>query len=137
MFLTPYSRIVRRRAFPRMYTQAVLNEVESEVSFPIDVMAEEDAYVVTALLPGAAAEDVNIQIDNETLTIQGEIKDHRQEGENYLLRERPTGRFVRMLTLPAPLDSNQAEASFSDGVLTLRIPKAESARPRTIKVKYN
>lgn len=137
MLFNPYARIQRRHAFPRGYAQAGMNYAESDVSFPIDVKAEEDAYTVTALLPGAKPEDVNIQVDNETLTIQGEIRDHRQEGETYLLRERPTGRFMRILTMPSPLDSTAAEASFNDGVLTLRIPKAESARPKTIQVKHN
>jgi len=136
MFMTPYSRIVRRRAFGRPFTQADLDYMESDVNFPIDVKAEDNAFILTALLPGIKADDVNIQVINESITISGEMLDERVENDTYLLRERPFGRFSRTLTLPAPLDPAGAEASFSDGVLTLRVPKAETARPKTIKVNY-
>lgn len=108
--------------------------VEREVFVPVDVKTGQDEFVITALLPGVKAEDLSIQIVNETVTIQGEIKNDRQEEASYLLMERPSGRFCRTLTLPVPLDSSKAEASLSDGVLTLRVPKAEEARPKTIKV---
>lgn len=108
--------------------------VEREVIVPVDVKTGQDEFVITALLPGVKAEDLSIQIVNETVTIQGEIKNDRQEEASYLLMERPSGRFCRTLTLPVPLDASKAEASLSDGVLTLRVPKAEEARPKTIKV---
>ncbi len=108
--------------------------VEREVFVPMDVKAEEDAYVITALLPGVKTDDLNIQVVNETVTIQGEIRNNRDENASYLLTECPSGRFSRTITLPAPLDSSKAEASLTDGVLTLRIPKAEEARPKTIKI---
>jgi HSP20 family protein len=137
MFMTPYSRIIRRHGFARPYSFAGLAYTDSDVNFPIDVKAEDDAFVVTAILPGVKAEEVNIQVENDTLTIQGEIADPRMENETYLLRERPYGRFSRVLTMPSALDSAGAEASYADGILTLRVPKAETARPKTIKVKYN
>lgn len=108
--------------------------VEREVIVPVDIKADQDEFIITALLPGVKAEDLNIQIVNETVTIQGEIKDQREENASYLLMERPSGRFCRTLTLPVPLDASKTEASLSDGVLTLRVPKAEEARPKTIKV---
>jgi HSP20 family protein len=137
MFITPYSRIVRRRAFGRPYTQADIDYMESDVNFPIDVKADDAAYEIKALLPGVKPDDVTIQVVNETITISGEIRDERAENDTYLLRERPFGRFSRTLSMPAPLDSAGAEATFGDGVLTLRVPKAETARPKTIKVHYN
>lgn len=136
MFITPYSRIIRRRSFGRPLTRADLDYMESDVNFPIDVLAEDNAFVLTALLPGAKPDDVNIQVVNESITISGEIRDESAENDNYLLRERPYGRFSRTLTMPAPLDSAGAEANFRDGVLYLRVPKAETARPKTIKVEY-
>jgi HSP20 family protein len=106
----------------------------SEVYFPVDVVGEQDGYVLTALLPGVKSEDLDIQIINETVTIQGELHGKADEKASYLLQERPWGHFSRVLTLPAELDATKAEASLEEGVLTLRIPKAETARPKSIKV---
>ena len=73
---------------------------------------------------------------NEIVTIAGELKANREEGANYLLAERPSGRFHRVITLPTPLDSSNVEAELDNGVLTLRVPKTEEAKPRTIKVTH-
>jgi HSP20 family protein len=74
---------------------------------------------------------LNIQIIEDTLSIEGEYGQH--EGET-LMSELPAGSFRRTLRLPAVLDVEKAEAHIENGVLTLRVPKAESARPKTIKV---
>ena len=71
---------------------------------------------------------------NDTVTIAGEIKLDREENDSFIVRERPSGRFMRILRLPEEVDSAKVEASLKDGVLTLNIPKAEVARPKTIKV---
>jgi HSP20 family protein len=106
-----------------------------ELTFPIDVKAENDSFTIKALLPGVQPEDVDIQIVNEILTISGELKADREEGANYLLAERPSGRFHRVLTLPTPLDANKVEADLDNGILTIIVPKAEEAKPHTIKIK--
>ncbi|MEA4909050.1 MAG: Hsp20/alpha crystallin family protein [Chloroflexi bacterium] len=128
---TPYQRRMRRMA---QMMENQWPEAESSVVFPVDVKAETDGFVVTALLPGVASEDLNVQIVSEAVTIQGEFKNDRNENDSYLLQERPFGRFYRTLTLPGPLDANNVEASLDNGVLTLRVPKAEEARPRMIKI---
>lgn len=123
--------------------QRILNDLmrgwednyDSELTFPIDVRADSDSFTLKALLPGVKAEDLNIHIVNETVTIAGELKADREEGSSYLLTERPSGKFQRVLTLPTQLDPDKVEANLEDGVLTLRIPKAEEAKPRTIKVQ--
>ena len=97
----------------------------------VDVREEDNAYVISALTPGLKAEDVNIQILDDVVTIEGEFKANEQE---YLVSELPHGSFQRTLELPASVDAEKAEARIVDGVLTLRLPKVESARPRTIKV---
>lgn len=136
LYITPFGRVTRRK----MWTQQPYreeqewNEGECDVFVPVNVKAEADQFVITALLPGVKAEDLAIQVVNETVTIQGEIKDQVSDKDPYLLRECPTGRFYRMIRLPEPLDSGKAEADLNEGVLTLRVPKAEEARPRTIKV---
>jgi HSP20 family protein len=74
-------------------------------------------------------------VDN-TITLRGEIKEESKvEQENFLLQERRYGQFSRSVTLPTPVDHGKAEATVENGVLTLRIPKAEEARPKMITVK--
>jgi len=77
---------------------------------------------------------VDIQIVNEVVTISGEVKLERDQRADYLLAELPTGRFHRVVSLPTPLDSTKVEASLENGILTLNIPKAEEAQPKTIKI---
>ena len=136
LFVTPSGRIVRRNGWPRAYRDEQ-PEMESDVWVPMNVKAEADEYVVTALVPGVKAEDLTIQVHNETVTIQGELKQEEQENEKFMLRELPSGRFYRTIRLPEKLDSNKAVADLNDGVLTLRLIKAEEARPKTIKVSVN
>jgi HSP20 family protein len=130
-FSNPYE--TTRRMMAR-FMDAPWNEEDSEIFFPMDVKAEDDAYVITAVLPGLKPEDLNIQIVNDTVNLQGVFKNNRDEKASYLLHERPFGVFSRTLTLPEPLDANGAEASLSEGILTLRVPKSEEARPKSIKV---
>lgn len=134
MVLTPYGRYLSRR---RMMDRMMDDEWEDEsnrVIFPVDIRADDEAYVVTALLPGISSDDLTIQVVNDTLTIQGVLNHDRDEKAAYILQERPSGKFCRVINLPEPVDSNRAEADLKNGVLTLRIPKAEEARPKTIKI---
>ncbi|MFO0951691.1 MAG: Hsp20/alpha crystallin family protein [Isosphaeraceae bacterium] len=94
-----------------------------------------DRYVLTVPIPGMRPEDIDLSITGETLTLRGERK--RPEGvsdEAYRRQERPFGRWIRTVTLPDRVDSGQVAASYTHGVLTVTIPKAESARPRQITV---
>lgn len=94
-----------------------------------------DRYVLSAQLPGMSAEDLDLTITGETLTVRGERK--RPEGiseESYRRQERQTGRWSRTVTLPDRVDSTQVAANFVQGVLTVTLPKAESAKPRHINV---
>ena len=102
-----------------------------DFSLAVDVREEDDAYIVNALVPGLKADDLNVQILDDMVTIQGEFKG---DDSDYMLRELPHGSFKRTLRMPISLDSNKTEANINDGVLTLRLIKAESARPRVIKV---
>jgi HSP20 family protein len=85
-------------------------------------------------VPGVSSEDVDITIEGDTLTIQGELPAHL-ENVNYLFQEREVGKFIRVLSLNIPVDADKSEATFADGLLTLSIPKAEAIKPRQIKVK--
>jgi HSP20 family protein len=115
----------------RRWAQLAGYEPSSDFSLPVDVREEDNAYVLNALVPGLKAEDLNIQVLEDVVTIEGEFKADESE---YLLSELPHGSFQRSLRLPATLDAGQTEAKIADGVLTLRLAKAESARPKTIKV---
>ncbi|MEZ0397360.1 MAG: Hsp20/alpha crystallin family protein [Anaerolineales bacterium] len=100
-------------------------------SLAVNVREDEDAFSLQALVPGLKAEDLNIQILENLVTIEGEFK---QEESDYLLRELPHGPFRRTLRFSAPIEAEKAEARIRDGVLTLHLPKAESARPKSIKI---
>lgn len=102
----------------------------------LDVHQTAEEIVVTAALPGLKAEDVDITITGQTLVISGEFKgDESISRDQYLYRERRFGSFRRQLQLPVRILGDAANATFEDGVLTLRIPKAEEVRPRQIQVK--
>ena len=133
LYINPVRRTPRRRALEEIMREWD-DDYSNMISFPIDVIAETDGYIIKALLPGVKPEDLDIQIVNEIVTISGSIDADRKEGENYLLAERPSGTFHRVITLPTPLDSTKVEANLEDGVLTLELPKTEETKPRTIKV---
>jgi HSP20 family protein len=107
-------------------------------SVPIDVREMPDAYVVTVPLPGVSSEDVEISVLGNSVRITGEFKDREPEesqGSRWLVRERRFGRFERAVTLPAPVSADQASADFTDGILTVRLPRAEESRPKSIPVR--
>ena len=100
---------------------------------PLDAYTTEDAIVLTADVHGLKPEELEVTLEGDTLTIRGEVKP-RAEGKNYILRERATGTFERVLTINTPIDSGKVEANFENGVLTLTLPKAEAVKPKQIKV---
>ena len=102
---------------------------------PVDVHETSDEIVVTAGLPGMKAEDVEITMTGQNLTLRGEFKaDDQISREQYLYRERRFGSFSRTVQLPVRVQGDRADATFTDGVLTLRIPKAEEVKPRQIRI---
>ena len=102
---------------------------------PLDVTRTSDALVIEAALPGIRPEDVDITVEDGTLSIRGEYREEKREGEGEaLVTEIRRGSVARALTLPNGLEPDKATASFEHGVLTLRIPKAESVKPRQIKI---
>jgi HSP20 family protein len=101
----------------------------------VDVYEEGDSLVVEAQLPGMRPEDLDVSVENSVLTISGrtEAEEERKE-RNYLLREKRGGRFTRSLQLPPTYTPDPSEATFEHGVLRLVFPKAESAKPRRIRI---
>jgi len=102
------------------------------VRVPMDVKAEDDAFIITAWVPGLEADDLRLEVLEDTVVLEGEFK--APEAEGLLLQEIPVGPFKRVITLPTPLEPGKAEAELKNGVLTLRLPKAEAVRPKEIKV---
>lgn len=97
----------------------------------VDVREEDDAFVLTTAVPGLSADDLEIQVLENVVRIEGEYA--TSDGE-HLLRELPEGKFIRTLRLPSDVDSDKVEAKISNGILNLTLPKVESARPKKIKV---
>jgi HSP20 family protein len=102
---------------------------------PVDLVEAEDHFVLKADLPGLAEGDVNIEVQDGTLTISGERKaEHEQREKGWYRIERSFGRFSRSLTLPDGVDPDGIEAAFTHGVLEVRIPKPAERKPRRIAI---
>jgi HSP20 family protein len=102
---------------------------------PMDLVEVEDHFVLKADLPGLREGDVNIEVQDGTLTISGERKaEHEQREKGWYRIERSFGSFSRSLTLPDGVDPDGIDASFRDGVLEVHIPKPEERKPRRIAI---
>jgi HSP20 family protein len=121
----------RRQRMQRMLAESFNGE--RVMTFPVDLTEDVDFYTLKAFLPGLKTEDVSIELDKGVLTISGEYKAEEVE-THHLMSEFPTGRFARSFELADAIKADKIEASMSDGVLTLHLPKAEEAKPRTIKI---
>jgi HSP20 family protein len=109
--------------------------IDDAVSVPLDVSTSTDAVVVEASLPGYRPNDVEITVEGDTLTLAGHIdQESEQRDGSYVVQEIRRGSFTRTLTLPDGVDADRAEASFENGILTLRIPRVPAARPRLIRI---
>lgn len=136
LYVSPYRRMVSmREAMNRLMDENFPEKetAEREMLLAVDVEAEDEAYLIKALVPGVEADQINIEILNNTVTIRGEFQEEQEETK-FLVCELPAGRFSRVITLPTALDPSKAEASLKNGVFSLRVPKAEAHRPKVIKV---
>ena len=106
---TPVRSMARRHMLDHMINAKPDGE-QIRVFFPVDVRVDDNEYILSAFLPGVDVEDLDIQVVNESITIQGELKIDREEGERYLINERPSGKFYRVVELPDDLDSENAVA---------------------------
>ena len=101
----------------------------------VDVTENDDEFVITAELPGARKDDMTVEFHDGVLTLRGEKRSEREEEKEHARYvERRFGSCSRSFTLPANADGERLEASFRDGVLTLRVPKREEAKPRVIRI---
>ncbi len=128
-FVTPFPyRHARRWARTAEAEQPATNH---RYTLSIDLQEKDDTYHLSAIVPGLKADDLNIQVLEDVVTIEGEFK---ADDSEFLVRELPHGSFRRSLRLPVALDAGKAEARIENGLLTLVLPKAESARPKTVKI---
>ena len=101
----------------------------------LDVYEDEDAYTVTTELPGLKKDDIDITIEDGVLSISGEKKfEHEERKQSYHRVERRYGTFRRSVSLPSGVDTEKADATMTDGVLKVVLPKSEAARPKTLKI---
>ena len=137
----PFRDVVTlREAMDRLFEDSVVQQrrqaqqaASGPFRLPVDAYVTQDSIVVVANVPGVKPEDVEIVLEGDTLTIRGEIKPS-QESKNYLLRERASGRFERVLTINTPIEVGKVEATFEDGIVRIVLPKAEAVKPKQIKV---
>ena len=139
----PYRDLITlREAMNRLFEESYVRpgtpwsagEGQEYCAVPIDIYQTDEDLVVQAVVPGVAPEDVEITVEGDTLTLRGEMKGPI-ENVNYVIRERPCGKFQRSLRLNIPVQADKAEATFDKGILTLTIPKHEEVKPKQIKVK--
>jgi HSP20 family protein len=107
----------------------------AEDSLALDMYETDESVVVKTAIPGVNVDDIDVSVVGDTLTIKAESKEEEEiSRDNYLRRERRIGSSCRTVTLPGGLESDKAEADYTDGVLTLIFPKAEEVKPKAIKV---
>ena len=103
---------------------------------PLDLMQTPEEVIVRMMIPGVKPEDLEISVTGDVLSIRGELKvEEQQETARYHVRELRQGSFARSIALPAPVVADKSEAKFQDGVLTLKLPKAEEVKPKMISIK--
>jgi HSP20 family protein len=118
--------------FPR----SIFREPAAGVFPLMNVTEEKDNYYVRAELPGIKADELDISVTGDTLSVSGERKiPSEDETARYHRRERDAGRFSRVVSLPSQIDTGKVEAKCTDGVLTVILPKAESTKPKQITIK--
>lgn len=112
---------------------------QPRMPLPLDIYSTNDEVVIIAAVPGIDPATIDITVDKGTVTIAGTSPDVAQSTEaaeaTWLLHELPRGTFSRSITLPVEIDSNKADATFEHGVLRLRLPKVEAAKPRKIEIR--
>jgi len=102
----------------------------------VDISETADSFIVRAELPGMKKEDIELEVENNVLSIRGERKfEKTDEGENYHFMERSYGSFYRSFTLPKNVDSETIGAEYKDGMLVVSIPKKEEVKPKKVEIK--
>ncbi|TMF81461.1 MAG: Hsp20/alpha crystallin family protein [Chloroflexi bacterium] len=133
---TPLTDVVSlREAMDRLFEDSFIRPNGQQLAVPVDLWETKDAYHLQADLPGLSADDIEINVTPDTVTISGETKPGTDvTNEGWLRQERLFGKFKRSFTVPMQIDPSKVEAKFTNGVLELVLRKAENHKPRTIKI---
>jgi HSP20 family protein len=130
----PFSNMISLRdAMNQLFQESFV--AQSTNIMPVDIYETDDAFVVEAFMPGITPEQLSISVEQQTVTIHGEPEAEKQDGLRWVLHERTIGAFTRSFTLPAAIDAGKVRADLVNGVLSLTLPKSETAKPRKIQVK--
>src|SRR5271155_5869006 len=146
MSVVKYSPFVDTDDFPvglRLFQDSVNRLLSDQTTArpwapSVDIFETENELVLKADVPGVDLKDIDIRIENGTLSLKGERKFERDEkNKGFHRHERSYGSFVRYFTVPETIDSENVKADFQSGVLTVTLPKKEIAKPKAIKVQVN
>ncbi len=122
------------RELDRLTETLAQTAAQAARSFPMDAYRRGDQFIVHFDLPGVSAEDVDITVERNMVTVRADRRFEQQEGDEIVARERPQGTFQRQLMLGDTLDGDSLNAGYDRGVLTLTIPIAERAKPRKVQI---
>ena len=137
-FVSPWREMDRlRREMNRLFADLPASSGAAAPGYPaMNVWTNENGAVITAELPGVAADDIDISVVGDTLTLSGNRQPTElPEDAVAHRRERGAGRFSRVFRLPFPIESDKVEAAFENGVLSVTLPRPESDKPRKIAIK--
>jgi HSP20 family protein len=118
--------------------QSVLNDLPewNAGSFKMDIREDKDKYILDAELPGLTEKEIDVNIENNVLTIAAQKEESREDSnDDFILKERKSSSFKRSFVLPKDVDHNKIDADFSRGILTLEFNKLAEAKPKKIKIK--
>ncbi|MFN8613193.1 MAG: Hsp20/alpha crystallin family protein [Vulcanimicrobiota bacterium] len=133
--IEPNTGLALREAVSRLVDENFVRP-ERTPSMPVDVMETADSLIVKATLPGATKDKLQIQLEQNILTLKAEFAEEQlPENGRWLLRERSLSSISRTFRMPFPIDAEKARAEFQDGVLKLTLPRLESAKPRQIAIQ--
>lgn len=117
------------------FDEARISGVSGGSRLPIDLHEDANAFELVAAVPGLKAEDIAIEVENDVITLRGKPPELKNSEGEYLMREIAAPAFERRIRLPVAVEAAKAEAVVEHGMLKLRIPKAEEARPKMIPVQ--
>jgi HSP20 family protein len=128
-----------REAMDRLFRDSWGRPLDSRLpdwgDIPVDVAEKNNEFVVRATIPGVRPEDIQVNVQGDRLTLRAEGQgEQERKDEHYVMRERYATSFYRTLTLPSPVNTDQADARYDQGVLTLALPKAQVEKSSQIKV---
>ncbi len=124
------------KLFEEFFTRRPRGQALTAWQPAVEVFETDSDVVIRAELPGIDPKNVDITVTNDTLTLKGEARaEHEEKGRNYVQRELRYGSFIRTLALPDGVKGDLAKASYKNGILEIRVPKTERAKPKSVKVE--